>query len=247
MPCKSIFFQHITCNVPLYIMWIFWLNLFTLNSLNSSRYLSVCYKPHSRLESVSTSSCCYCWREWVGKKFRNMCQLYTFSIPKKILHPRQKKSVCMLQWGRGMMVNKLWCKFSCLLNFIFFDEGSLQLLLDFQLKFSIYFFLFYYESHNHFTSRKKSYFKIIMQFSGKKGARKLAKTSLTLFVCWIACCWSVAGIKNLTHFSSTNFSHHTWRGILSGGVRKYFSHLSGFALNKRRRQRQWRVRLMGFM
>lgn len=126
MPCKSIFFQHITCNVPLYIMWIFWLNLFTLNSLNSSRYLSVCYKPHSRLESVSTSSCCYCWREWVGKKFRNMCQLYTFSIPKKFLHPRQKK-VCVCSnggeewWWTSCDVNLVACWISFFLTRVLFS------------------------------------------------------------------------------------------------------------------------------
>lgn len=109
-------------------MWIFWLNLFTLYSLNSSLnthiYPHVQYLPYS-LECVDQQLLLGVKR--VGKSFET-CVSYTLFYLKFFLHlSRGKKCVdllCVCWWccrapmGRTM-VNKLWCKFSCLLNFIF--------------------------------------------------------------------------------------------------------------------------------
>ena len=76
------------------------------------------------------------------------------------------------------------------------------------------------KSHNHFARSevKKSYFvSKSCNSEEKRGAKNLQKTSSTV-VCCITYCWCGAGIKNLTHFSSTNFSHHTWRGILNAAT-----------------------------
>lgn len=141
-----------------------------------------------------------------------------------------------------------------LVEFHFFDEGSLQLLLDFKLKFFIhFFFVFNMKSHNHFTrsEEKKSYFvSKSCNSEGKKGREKTCKNFLnccSLYYLLLKWSWNK---KFDTFFINKLFAPHLTRHSersVDDGVRKYFSHLSGFALNKRRRQRQWRVRLMGFM
>jgi hypothetical protein len=127
-------------------MWIFWLNLFTLYSLNSSKHthtstLMCNISPSLELcrPAVTAGS------KRVGKKFQNMCQLYTFLSEFFFASIKRKKKCVWASYAAApmgkMMVNKLWCKFSCLLNFIFLTRVfncccfMFRYVLDLQLSF----------------------------------------------------------------------------------------------------------------
>lgn len=126
-------------------MWIFWLNLFTLYSLNSlSKHTLMCSLSLSSLESVDQQ---LLGVKRVGKSFETCVSYTLFYLKFFCIYRERKKCVDLMcvrgrSWGR-MMVNKLWCKFSCLLNFIFLTRVlncccfMLRYVLDLQLSFRL--------------------------------------------------------------------------------------------------------------
>lgn len=148
-----------------------------------------------------------------------------------------------------------------LVEFYFFDEGFLLLLLPmlhcvgftaFTYNF-LFLFFFIIKSHNRFNSlltkknvKKRKNLISYLECNLHDHVHSQLEFILKNFICFF-CYWKMKEREKifLAHFSSTNFSHHHLTQAHQQCEREYFSHLSDFALNKRRQQ--WRVRLMGFM